>query len=70
VSALCARVCLVHAAAAHYKIPVERHDYPCLSCLDMDAAITARYIQDKISPQLADDFRRDVFAGQHDGEQG
>jgi hypothetical protein len=29
-----------------------------------DAAVTARYIQDKISPKTAEDFRRDVFASQ------
>ncbi len=62
----CARAYpLVHAAAARYKIPLERHDYPWFFHVwSMDAAITARYIQDKISPQLADEFRRDVFAAQ------
>ena len=62
----CARAFpLVHAAAARYKIPLERHDYPWFFHIwSMDAAITARYIQDKISPQLADEFRGDVFAGQ------
>jgi protein-disulfide isomerase len=30
----------------------------------MDAAITARYMQDKISPQFAEDYRRAVFANQ------
>jgi hypothetical protein len=29
-----------------------------------DAAITARYLQDKVSPKVAEDFRRDVFASQ------
>jgi len=62
----CARAFpLVHAAAAHHNIPVVRRDYPWFFHVwSMDAAITARYIQDKISPQLADEFRRDVFAGQ------
>jgi protein-disulfide isomerase len=56
---------IVHAAAAHYKIPVLRHDYPwSFHIWSFDAAVTARYLQDKISPQLADDFRRDVFAAQ------
>ena len=56
---------IVHAVAAHYKIPLERHDYPwSFHIWSFDAAITARYIQDKLSPQLADDFRRDVFANQ------
>jgi len=30
-----------------------------------DAAITARYIQDKVSPDLATEFRREVFASQY-----
>jgi hypothetical protein len=30
-----------------------------------DAAVTARYIQDKISPQMADEFRASVFANQN-----
>ena len=29
-----------------------------------DAAVIARYIQDKISPQMAEDYRRTVFANQ------
>jgi protein-disulfide isomerase len=62
----CARAYpIVHAAAAQYKIPVVRHDYPWFFHVwSFDAAVTARYIQDKISPQLADEFRRDVFANQ------
>jgi protein-disulfide isomerase len=56
---------LVHDAAAHYKVPVERHDYPwTFHKWSFDAAVTARFIQDTISPQLADTFRRDVFANQ------
>jgi len=56
---------IVHAAAAQYKIPLLRHDYPwSFHIWSFDAAVTARYIQDKLSPQLADDFRRDVFANQ------
>lgn len=56
---------IVHAAAAEYKVPVVRRDYTWpFHTWSLDAAITARYLQDKISPQLADDFRRDVFANQ------
>ena len=29
-----------------------------------DAAVTARYLQDKVSPEKAEEFRRDVFASQ------
>lgn len=62
----CARAFpVVHAAAAQYKIPLERHDYPWyFHAWALDAAVTARYIQDKISPALADQFRSDVFANQ------
>jgi protein-disulfide isomerase len=56
---------IVHAAAARYKIPIERHDYPWyFHVWSFDAAVTARYIQDKLSPQLADNFRQEVFASQ------
>jgi len=56
---------IVHAAAARYKVPLVRRDYPwSFHIWSFDAAVTARYIQDKLAPQLADDFRRDVFANQ------
>jgi protein-disulfide isomerase len=56
---------IVHATAAEYQVPLVRRDYPwSFHIWSFDAAVTARYIQDKISPQLADDFRRDVFANQ------
>ncbi len=56
---------IVHAAVEHYKIPLVRHDFPLRMHLwSLDAAITARYIQDKISPEAAEDFRRTVFANQ------
>ncbi len=56
---------IVHAAVEHYKIPLVRHDFPLRTHLwSLDAAITARYIQDKISPGAAEDFRRAVFANQ------
>jgi protein-disulfide isomerase len=55
----------VHAAVARYKIPLVRRDYPwSFHVWSFDAAVTARYLQDKVSPQVADEFRRDVFAGQ------
>jgi protein-disulfide isomerase len=56
---------LVHQAADHYKIPIVRHDFPLQMHLwSRDAAITARYIQDKISPGAAEDFRGAVFQNQ------
>jgi protein-disulfide isomerase len=56
----------VRAAAAHYKIPFLRRDFPLteIHIWSLDAAITARYLQDKVSPAVAEDFRRDVFASQ------
>ena len=57
--------CVVHAAAEHYKIPIVRHDFPPkMHIWSFDAAVTARYIQDKVDPKLAEEYRRDVFANQ------
>lgn len=57
---------IVRAAAEHYKIPLLHHDFPLkMHIWSLDAAITARYMQDKISPQAAEDFRRAVFANQN-----
>ena len=62
----CARAFpIVHNAADHYKIPIVRHDFPLRMHLwSLDAAIMARYIQDKISPEAAEEYRRAVFANQ------
>jgi protein-disulfide isomerase len=62
----CARAFpIVHAAVDHYKIPLVRHDFPLtMHVWSRDAAITARYIQDKIDPKAAEDYRRAVFAAQ------
>jgi len=58
---------IVHATAARYKIPLVRHDYPwSFHVWSFDAAVTARYLQDSVSPAVAEDFRRDVFASQTD----
>ena len=64
--AICAHAYpIVHAAAERYKIPVVRHDFPLkMHIWSFDAAVVARYMQDKISPQLAEDYRRAVFANQ------
>jgi protein-disulfide isomerase len=57
---------IVHQAVEHYKIPLLRHDFPLkMHIWSLDAAITARYMQDKISPQAAEDYRRAVFANQN-----
>ncbi len=56
---------IVHQAVDHYKIPLVRHDWPLqMHIWSRDAAITARYIQDKISPQAAEEFRGAVFQNQ------
>jgi protein-disulfide isomerase len=57
---------IVHAAADRYKIPIVRHDFPLggAHIWSRDAAITARYLQDKVSPATAEEFRGAVFAAQ------
>jgi len=62
----CARAFPIsHAAIEHYKIPLIRHDFIIPGHIwSRDAAITARYLQDKVSPEVAEQFRRDVFATQ------
>ena len=56
---------IVHQAADHYKIPIVRHDFPLqMHIWSRDAAVIARYIQDKISPGAAEEYRREVFANQ------
>ena len=56
---------IVHAAVERYKIPLVRHDFPLPQHnWSRDAAIYARYLQDKVSPQVAEEYRRDVFSNQ------
>jgi protein-disulfide isomerase len=56
---------IVHEAIERYHIPLVRHDFPLqMHVWSFDAAVTARYLQDKVSPQKAEEFRRDVFASQ------
>lgn len=56
---------IVHAAVEKYKIPLIRHDFPLQQHRwSREAAITARYLQDKVSPETAEQFRRDVFQNQ------
>jgi protein-disulfide isomerase len=62
----CARAFpITRAAAEKYKIPMLHHDFPLkMHIWSFDAAVNARYMQDKISPQFAEDYRRAVFANQ------
>ncbi len=56
---------IVHMAVDRYKIPLIRHDFPLQQHLwSRDAAIVARYLQDKVSKEAAEQYRRDVFANQ------
>ena len=63
---LCAQVSpLVRQAMSHYHIPRLHHDFIIPGhAWSRSAAIYARYLEDKISPQVSEDFRRDVFASQ------
>lgn len=52
-------------AAAATHVPIERYDLPIPSHVwTYEGAVCARYIQDRVSPQLADEFRTDLFAAQ------
>ena len=56
---------IVHAAIERYKIPLVRHDFPLpMHVWSRDAAVIARYIQDKIDPAAAEEYRRTIFANQ------
>ncbi len=56
---------ITHAAIERYHIPLIRHDFIIPShTWSRQAAITARYLQDKVSPEVAEQYRRDVFANQ------
>ncbi|HEV2646391.1 MAG TPA: thioredoxin domain-containing protein [Acidobacteriaceae bacterium] len=58
---------IVHEAVAHYKIPLYEKDFPLqMHALEgsFDAAVWARYLQDKVSLKVADEYRGAVFAGQ------
>ena len=63
---LCAHVSpMVHDAMSHYHVPRVHYDFIIPGHMwSRTAAIYARYLQDKVSLQMAEDFRRDVFASQ------
>ncbi len=57
---------IVHVAMNQYHIPLIRHDFPLrMHIWSHDAAIIARFLQDKVSPDLATEYRREVFASQY-----
>lgn len=52
-------------AAAEYHVPIVRYDFPIASHIwTFNGAVCARYLQDKVDPKLADQYRTDVFAAQ------
>ncbi len=56
---------IVVQAIQHYKIAFVRRDFPLpMHVWSTDAAIWARYLQDKVSPAVAADYRTAVFAAQ------
>ena len=56
---------IVHAAIEKYHLAFVRHDFPLpMHIWSFDAAVWARYLQDKVSPKTADDYRGAVFAAQ------
>jgi protein-disulfide isomerase len=63
---LCATVSpMVRDAMSHYGIPRVHHDFIIPGhAWSRTGAIYARYLEDKVSLQAAEDFRRDVFASQ------
>ena len=56
----------VHAAAGQYKIPLVEYDFLIPGHIwSHQAALYARYLKDKVSPDLGTDYRRQVFAAQY-----
>ena len=52
-------------AARRANVPLLRYDFPIPGHIwTFQGAVCARYIQDKINPRLAEEFRSDVFAAQ------
>ena len=51
--------------AEQYHVPLLRHDYPLPQHIwTFEGAVYARYVEVKLSPKLADEFRSDVFHSQ------
>jgi protein-disulfide isomerase len=51
--------------AAQYHVPLVRYDFPLAQHIwTFQGAVDARYLQDKVSPKLADEYRSAVFAAQ------
>jgi protein-disulfide isomerase len=56
----------VHMAMSHYKIPLVHHDFQIPGHVwSHEASLYAHYLEDKVSPDLSTDYRRQVFASQY-----
>jgi protein-disulfide isomerase len=63
---LCARAHPIEIAATQkYHVPLLRHDFPLAQHIwTFDGAVCARYLEDKVNPKLADEYRSAVFLSQ------
>ncbi len=56
---------IVHTAVSHYHVALEEYDFQIPGhAWSHDGAIFAHYLKAKVSPELAEEFRREVFASQ------
>lgn len=56
---------IVHTAVSHYHVPLQEYDFQIPGhAWSHDAAIFSHYLKAKVSPELAEEFRREVFASQ------
>ena len=56
---------IVHVAANHYHVPLEERDFQIPNHVwSHQAAIFSHYLRAKVSPQVAEEYRREVFASQ------
>lgn len=63
---VCARAFpVLHAAASQYHVPLEEHDFQIpYHQWSHEAATFAHYLKARVSPELATEYRREVFASQ------
>jgi protein-disulfide isomerase len=63
---LCARAHPIELEATRkYHVPLVRYDFPLAKHIwTFDGAVCARYLEDKVDPKLADEYRSAVFASQ------
>ena len=63
---MCARAHPIEVETAQkFHVPLLRHDFPLAQHVwTFDGAVCARYLQDKVSPKLAEEYRSAVFLSQ------